>query len=482
MERKQVKADSCTSTSIDIRRLVFCGALSLSVASIVHALTAPLAVAKPYRAEIGPTSIVWDLSPEQIGEIAPLLATLQTKSRNVDKFIISRRHQMDKLFMQPAPDRKPILTLQGEIDKSLEDLRLTQWKTALAVRKMLTSQQRKALGCLGPELWIPGQKLTAAQLESYYRLMRPYLVTSLNTSKRLVNLRRDQTELLQEMDMVHGCHAMKLDLPALLANQKQINAANSEMSMERLRVAISIHALLTPDQRSLFMQGCQIRLPDPIGVKLESEDPTRVPPPEKVFKNTTLTAEQKAKYQAIMAKEVQTATASKRMRDELIAHRLRMLSAPRLDVAALETVQGKINETDSIAAIDRILTVARVRDILTPEQRHLVFNRHHPKIWRDTGINKRQDEKLMAIHMKIEEADRKGMREMLNLASDMERYYYSPADNDDQIIAAQAAFDKAQKQMEVAQLNCLFEGRDVLTKAQKLKLVELMEDNKRATH
>jgi Spy/CpxP family protein refolding chaperone len=456
--------------------------LALAACVAIFWSISPLVFAETRNGIIGTTSVAWNLTPEQVKKVDPMLAQVKAKDQAVTQLIIDRRHQMDKLFMQPAPDRKSILALQSQIDKNVEELRLLQWKVALAIRKMLTQQQRRALGCLGPDKLIPGQKLTASQQDSYYRLMRPYLVTSLNTAKRLAALQRDRTELLQEMDMVHGCHAMKLDMPALMATQKEINKINSEMAMERLRVAISIHELLTPDQRNLFLRGYQVQIPDPIGVSLESNTGDKVPTAEKVFRNAILTKAQKAEYKSIMDKEVQIAAASKRMRDELIAHRLRMLSAPKLDVSALESIQDKINDVDSVGAMDRILTVAKVRNVLSPEQRHLVFNRHHPKIWNDTGINRKQDAQLMAIHMKIEESDRKGKREMDSLAADMTRLYYIPADNDAEILAAQSAFNKAQAQMEVAQLMCLFEGRDVLTQQQKEKLIQLMAINQKATH
>lgn len=427
--------------------------------------------------EFGPTSISWELTDAQVAEVDPWLRELRSKEKATINRILECRHKMDKLFMQPAPDRKAILALQAQIDDALEAQRLSEWTVALKIRSLLSAKQRVELGCLAPQKIVPGMSLTPAQTDSYYKIMRPYLSASLKGAEKLSALRLEQGILLQEMDLVHGCHNSKLDLPALVANQEQINAVKASMAQERLKIAISIHNLLTVEQKRQLLVTAAIQIPDPVGLSLDHIDRNRVPAAQQVYVNVTPTKEQVAKYNDIMDKEIAMSTAYRKMRDGLLEYRTVLLSKSELNIAALHEVQDKIIKIDGMSGIQRIIRIVKVREVLTPEQRHLVFNRHHPKIWKDTGINEKQDREIMAIHMKIEEADRAGKRKMTALSGEMERWYYDPAANDQQIMGAVRQYHQAQSTMVVAELGCLFAGRDVLNRAQREKLVALMAQN-----
>lgn len=434
----------------------------------------PSALAEERSCLVNNTSVTWALTPEQCANVDPLLEGLSIKQDTATRKIVSLRHQMDKLFMNPSPARNPILELQSQIDHELEEMRLAQWKVALHVRSLLTPEQRKTLGCLPARRLLMGVSLSPEQMQAYYRVMRPYLMTSLSSGKKLDELKLQKAFLLQEVDLVHGCHSTGLDLKALLANQGQINTVNSEMAMERLRLAITLHGLLTSEQKKTLFTGAAIRIPDPVGVELAQDGSKPIASPEKAYPNVALTETQKNKYKTLMQQQLEATTAYRKMRAAMLNHRSRLLCAEKLNEAELETVQTKINEIDGLNGIQRMITISKLRDVLTNEQRLLVFNRHHPKIWKDTGINEKQDHQIMDIHMKIEEADRTGRQRMSALSSDLLKLYYDAAMNDEQIIAAQKQYNNSQSDMVRAELICLFEGRDVLTVGQRQKLIQLM--------
>lgn len=420
-------------------------------------------------------TVTWDLDQEQTRKADALLQQTSARETQLEELMVQQRAQMNKLFLMPAPDRKAILTLQEKIESELEELRLIQLQFSLKVRAMLSPSQRSHLGFLKPDEMLTGIKLSPAQEEQFSAVIKPYLTASLSTAKKLAILNFEQSLFLQEMDLVHGCHAQKLDVPALLAKQVEINAVNRAMAMERLKLGIGVHRLLTLDQkRALSQSMAELQIPDPAEDAWVADASGKAAPIEEVYdEGVKPTAAQRAQYAAIMKRECAHSVQMKKVRDGLVAQLDKGFARVTLDEAGLRTLQQKISTLEDEAGLVRIKRIVAVRNVLTAEQRHTVYNRHHPKIWRDTGIDDKQDHQLMVLHMKIEEADREGRRKMIDLSQDVRRLYYENAP-DDTIITAQKSFGRTEAEAIRKQLDCLFGGRDVLTAAQRDKLVQLM--------
>src|SRR5207247_1516943 len=148
--------------------------------------------------------------------------------------------------------------------------------------------------------------LTAEQLRKSRELMRPYIQSSLVQAKQRDMLALDQANLLQEMDLVHGCHVMNLNEPALIANQKQINLLNSSLANERLQVKIEIHKMLSERQKKM--------IPAPVETSEKDKAAAVVAPPETVYKGVTLSKEQEAKYNSLMSEQVTYMERTKKLR------------------------------------------------------------------------------------------------------------------------------------------------------------------------
>jgi Spy/CpxP family protein refolding chaperone len=450
----------------------------IKVATILG-LTTLFAFANVARAEdrtsvLGNSSVLWNLTPTQAKQADELIAAALQRAATSQIEIDGTRRQITGLFLEPSPDQKAILDIQNRQDaiKARRDEDLLQ--TNLTVRQLLSPEQRQWLGIPRAADVLSGIELSQAQLKKYRELMQPYLLATLTAAKQRANLELDQTILLQEMDLVHGCHAMSLDEPALIANQKQVSALDSGLARKRTQVEIELHNLLTETQRKQLASSAKIVLPDPVESKLQNESTTVFAPPEQVFKRVTLTNEQKDRYNSQMSKFMADLDQGKKLRDKLVAERNKLLNSPALDQSALVNNQDRINQIDEQRAVSKVTQIAKTRDVLTKEQRHDAYNRHHPKIWSDTGIDAEQDKKIMAIHMKIEESDREGQRKMGEITAEIRQLFFEPTSNDREIISAQKNFDRVEAETIHKQLECLFEGRAVLTEVQRVKLVQLM--------
>lgn len=431
---------------------------------------------------IGNSAVLWNLTPTQAKQADELIAAAMQRAATSQTEIDNTRRQITGLFLEPSPDQKSILAVQARQDaiKARRDEDLLQ--TNLKVRKLLTPDQRQWLGIPKAADVLVGLELSQPQLKKYRELMQPYLLATLTAAKRRANLELEQTILLQEMDLVHGCHTMGLDEPALIANQKQISALDAELAGKRTQVEIELHNLLTETQQKQLTSSAKIVLPDPVESKLQNETTTVFAPPEQVYKSVTLTDEQKDKYNSQMSKFMADFDQGKKLRDKLVVERNKLLNSPALDQSALVNTQDRINQNDEQRALSKVTQIVKTRDILTKEQRHAVYNRHHPKIWNDTGIDAEQDKKIMAIHMKIEESDREGQREMGNITAEIRQLFFAPTSNDQEIISAQKNFDRVEAETIGKQLQYLFDGRAVLTEAQRVKLVELMRADSNQAH
>lgn len=436
---------------------------------------ATVARAEDRSTSVGNSTVIWDLTSAQAKQADELIAAAMQRAATSQTEIDNTRRRITELFLEPSPDQQAILAIQKEQDaiKARRDEDLL--RTNLKVRQLLSNEQRKWLGIPKSTDVLVGIELSQPQLNKYHELMQPYLLATLATAKQRASLELDQTILLQEMDLVHGCHAMGLDEPALIANQKQISALDSELDRKRTLVEIELHNMLTDTQKRQLLTTAKIVIPDPAAEKLRNENTTIFAPPEQAYKNVTLSKEQKDKYNSQMSKFIKELDQGKKLRENLESVKTKLLSTPNLDDSTLLRIQDQLSKVNELLALSKVARIVKTRDVLTKEQRHAVYNRHHPKIWNDTGIDAEQDKKIMAIHMKIEEADREGQRKMADLTADIRQQFFEPTSNDQEIIAAQKNFDRVEAETIRKQLECLFDGRAVLTEAQRVKLVQLMQ-------
>lgn len=447
--------------------------------SIVFAVLSLLIGSLPAQADtrsgiLSSWTVRWDLDDQQTKFADELKAKTSDRERVIENSLIAKREQMSKLFLQAMPDRKAILELQSQIDNELQEIHAIQLSYSLKIRAMLSAEQKARLGHLKLEDLVTAMDFSAAQEQQFAPAMKRYLETSLTKGKTLALLTFEQGLLLQEMDLVHGCHQQHLDVDGMFRFQKEINAINRALASERVDLVLAVHKVLQPDQLKLLTDGfSEILIPDPNQSLWDAESKDAVPPADKVFKGITISPELNSKYKEIMSREIAKISVLKKERDELISQRSKLLNKASVNEHNLKAIQDRLNDVEEKGAELRINRTVAVRNLLTPEERHTVFNRHHPKIWRDTGIDEEQDKKIMAIHMNIEDADRTGRRKSIELSQDIRKMYYDGAP-DEQILSAQKAYDEVISAANLKQLNGLFEGRDVLTETQRHKLVELM--------
>lgn len=440
-------------------------------------LLAPLSYGQDTANAGGMLTQSWLFSPEQKKIAQEKMASFKTAVQPIAEAVMQENAKIDSLFLQPTPDQKSILSLQAQIDEQKEKIAVELTKMSLEIRHLLTPEQRQWLGLVKPSQVAKGIDLSDEQQKSYRELVKPMLNESLDLSRRRANLTMDQDWLLQEMDLVHACHIQKLDEDQLASLQTKIDEIDSVLANKNLEVSIAVHKLLTDDQRKKLGTSAEIVVLDPLAEIPEAEKRLIYAPPEIVYSGIDLSAEQKARYNSLMASYAKQLDSSNKARESLTAQRKKLLAQSVLDVAALKDVQTKINKIDADKALSSLKLIAQTRDVLTPQQRHSYFNRHHPKIWDDTGITEKQDHDLMVIHMKIEEADREGRRAMQNLQHDKKRLFFQAADNDEAVIQNTKAISKAESETTHKQLQCLFDNRALLTDEQRSKLVQLMQQD-----
>lgn len=426
------------------------------------------------------SAIQWVLTPKQLQQANDILTKWSKQEQVLNQHIEQQRLEIAKLFLEPTPDESAIFSIQDQIDKQTQERDEGLITTSLKIRALLTPEQRGWMGVPDPSQILANIKLSPGQRWSYAVIMRSYLEAERAESKGRADLNFERELLLQEVDLVLGCHAQKLDVPALFAKQKEISDLDGAAARRRLQLIIGLYAILSDEQKEQLRKGeAQIKILDPVAVKDLEELRAKVPSPDAAFEGIRLLPAQKSMYQQIVGVYVRALAQRINQREILVAQQRKLISEDKLDEGAIAKIQEKLISVDANSALAREQLIIDTRNVLTSEQRHAVFNRHHPKIWSDAGINAEQDKKLMDYHMKIEEADREGKRKMIHISQDIKSLYYQPIANDNEMLTLQRQYNQAEADTVHKQLIFVIKNRTVLSEAQKRKLVQLMRT---ATH
>lgn len=235
--------------------------------------------------------------------------------------------------------------------------------------------------------------------------------------------------------------------------QDQIDKLQSQIDEDAVKTAAGIRNTLSTKQREILVYG----------------------DPEINFPGIELSSEQWDAYKKLMDAYFARTGQLLTKKAALEFDRRILYQAMSFDQDELLAKQNEINSVQSELENERVRLAFAARQILTPAQRSKAYNRHHPKIWEDTGINDRQDDIIMGIHNKIESADQTGRRKLITLESELAQLYRSSSTSEDAALAKIKEIDAALAETYRAQLGFMFDGRGVLTPQQRKRLTSLMK-------
>lgn len=235
--------------------------------------------------------------------------------------------------------------------------------------------------------------------------------------------------------------------------QGEIDSLQNEIDISAAKTAINVRKMLNDRQRTVFVYG------DPLDN----------------YPGVNLTTDEWSSYLTLMKEFLNKRNGLQRKLEDLQFDLTLLYQSTDLNETLLLEKQAQINAAKAELENEKIRLAVRTRGLLTPEQRKIVFNRHHPKIWQDTGINPKQDSMIMGVHMKIEAADQTGRRTLLGLQNDLAKIYLDPIPDENVALEKVREITQARSETARKQLGLILEGRGMLTPEQKKRLIGLMK-------
>ncbi len=282
------------------------------------------------------------------------------------------------------------------------------------------------------------------QIEKISRLIKSH--------NQLESLNRKQIDQINQ-DIAASFLDPEVKAETVYALQDKIDKLLSQIDQDKVKTIMGIRQTLNPQQREILAYG----------------------DPAVNFPGAELSPEQWNAYKELKRKFL---SKQQDLKDKLanLEYDSRLLFQHlHLNETELLAKQEEINKINNEIESNKIRLAVASRKILSPQQNMKVFNRHHPKIWEDTGINSKQDDDIMAVHMKIEAADQEGRRSVIQGKNKLARVYLDPLPDENAAASATSEIDQALSKVWHKQLGLILEGRSHLNSIQKRRLVGLMK-------
>lgn len=379
------------------------------------------------------------VTPSQEAQIRALMKPVDDANNLKLARVASLTKELHELLQQDEPDITKAAAKQAEIDRLKGEIDSARSKLMIAIRSLLTPEQRDKL--LYDKFLAPYRRLvlTTEQQTKVREILRKQITDTDPWKTKILNLELECRKL--ELDP-------KADQAAVMQRQTQINQLNAQIKSLELATSIAIRNLLNAEQvKKLYPSSS----------------------PADSFSAAKPTPEQIAKINSLTRSYSDTSTALAKKLFPLMQALSDLLAKSDLDEKTILSKQQEVNSLRSEMTLAKAKLICDFRAVFTPEQVHLLVG-EDTDAYRPLDLTAAQKERLDLLTAQYRKDGASKQQALFNRQLDFDTLAGDPRANEKEIMDAQSKVNETQAEIDSLKRQFTLSVRGHLTQEQLDKL------------